>query len=157
MMTKFFLCLSAFAFCTFGGPAIAQEPIVVRPGGPDPIERPVTAAEVVGVYRGSGNEFRVIALSDKKIKLQFNPQWMTGYVYPNPGEATAEATIEGKVATFIPAGTTKCKVLLTFLRNRLEVTQEGTDGDCDFGRNVMATGTYRRIKGGHPRLVPVIK
>ena len=156
-MTRFFLCLSAFAFCTFGGPAIAQEPTVVRPGGPRPTERPVTAAQVAGIYRSGDNEFRVLALGDNKIKLQFNGQWMTRYGYPNLGQATGEATIDGNVATFIPPGTTKCKVFLTFLRNRLEVTQEGTDSDCGFGRNVMATGTYRRIKGGHPRLVPVIK
>jgi hypothetical protein len=46
---------------------------------------------------------------------------------------------------------------MTFLTNRMEVTQEGTDADCGFGHNVMARGTYRRIKGGRPRFIPVQK
>lgn len=44
---------------------------------------------------------------------------------------------------------------MTFLTNRMEVVQEGSDADCGFGHNVMATGTYRRIKGGHARLAKI--
>ncbi len=76
--------------------------------------------------------------------------WLTG-------EATGEADIKGNVATFIPGDTTKCKITMTFLTNRMEVTQEGSDADCGFGHNVMATGTYRPIKGGRPRFIPVQK
>jgi hypothetical protein len=44
---------------------------------------------------------------------------------------------------------------LTFLRNRMEVVQEGLDAECGFGHNVMATGSYRRVKPGRPRFIPV--
>lgn len=80
---------------------------------------------------------------------------MTRGGYPNIGEAVGEADIVGNVATFIPGDTTRCKITLKFLRNRMEVTQEGSDADCGFGHNVMATGTYRRVRGGKPRFIPV--
>ena len=74
---------------------------------------------------------------------------MTRYGYPNIGEAIGEATIDGNVATFVPGETKNCKITLTFLPpNKMVVTQEGSDADCGFGHNVMATGTYRRVKPG---------
>jgi hypothetical protein len=87
--------------------------------------------------------------------VQFNGEWMTRGGYPNIGEAIGEADIEGNVATFIPGDTTQCKITMTFLTNRMKVEQEGIDADCGFGHNVMATGTYRRVKGGKPRFIPV--
>ena len=117
----------------------------------------VTAAQVNGLYRYRQNEFRVRALGHNKLKIQFNGEWMTRGGYPNIREAMGEATIEGNIAIFIPGDTTKCKISLTFLTSRMEVTQEGLDADCGFGHNVMATGTYRRIKAGRPRFIPIPK
>jgi hypothetical protein len=117
----------------------------------------VTAAQVNGLYRYRQNEFRILALGQNKLKIQFNGEWMTRGGYPNIGEALGEAAIEGNVAIFIPGDTTRCKISLTFLTNRMEVTQEGLDADCGFGHNVMATGTYRRIKAGRPRFIPIPK
>jgi hypothetical protein len=151
------LVLFALVFVASGLLTSAQEPAVMTPTGPKPSGPAVTADQVNGVYRDRGSEFRILALGHHKLKVQFNGQWMTGGGYPNIGEATGEATIEGNVATFIPPDTTKCKITMTFLTNRMEVTQEGFDADCGFGHNVMATGTYRRIKGGRPRFIPVRK
>ena len=135
----------------------AQEPTVITRTGPRPTGHAVTAAEVNGTYRYRQSEFRLLALGHNKLKVQFNGEWMTRGGYPNIGEAMGEAVIEGKVATFIPGDTTKCKITLTFLTNRMEVIQEGTDAECGFGHNVMATGSYRRIKGGRPRFIPIQK
>ena len=135
--------------------ARAQGPVFMTANGP--VGRVVTADQVNGLYRYRSSEIRILVLGHNKLKVQFNLEWMTGGDYPNLGEALGEATIEGNVATFIPGDTTKCKITMTFLTNRMEVTQEGTDADCGFGHNVMATGTYRRIKGGRPRLIPVQK
>jgi hypothetical protein len=55
--------------------------------------------------RGYGyhrNEFRVLALGQNKLKVQFNGEWMTRGGYPNIGEASGEATIPGNVATLSP-------------------------------------------------------
>jgi hypothetical protein len=128
----------------FGGFANAQNTKVV------------TAAQVNGVYRDRGSEFRILALGHNKLKVQFNGEYMTRAGYPNMGEAIGEATIEGDVATFVPGETTRCKITMRFGRNRIEVTQEGSDADCGFGHNVMANGTYRKIKGGKPKFIPTL-
>jgi hypothetical protein len=153
-MKKVLLLL--FALGTIGLSTSAQGPTTANLS-PQSAGRPVTAEQVNGVYRNGGNEFRILALGHQKLKVQFNGQWMTRWRYPNIGEALGEATIEGNVATFIPGNAPKCKITLTFLSNRVEVSQEGTDADCGFGRNVMATGTYRRIRGGKPRFIPLTK
>ena len=97
----------------------------------------------------------MLALGHHKLQVQFNGEWMTRAGYPNLGEAIGEATIEGNVATFIPGDTTKCKITLTFLANRMKVVQEGLDADCGFGHNVIATGTYRRVKAGRPKWISI--
>jgi len=127
----------------FGGTAKSQS------------QKIVTAAQVNGVYRDGGSEFRILALGHNKLKVQFNGEYMTRAGYPNMGEAFGEATIEGDVATFVPGETTGCKITIKFRRNRIEVTQEGSDADCGFGHNVMATGTYRKIKSGKPKFIAI--
>ena|ERR1043166_356793 len=115
----------------------------------------VTAAQINGVYKYRDNDFRVLALGHNKIKVQFNGEWMTRAGYPNIGEAIGEATLTGNVATFIPGETTRCKITMTFLTNRMVVEQEGDDAECGFGHNVMANGTYRRVKAGKPKFIPI--
>jgi hypothetical protein len=118
--------------------------------------RSVTAAQINGVYRYLRNDFRILALGHNKLKVQFNGEWMTRGGYPNIGEAIGAATIVGNVATFIPGDTTKCKITLTFLgNNKMAVAQEGLDAECGFGHNVMASGTYRRVKAGKPKFIPI--
>ena len=156
-MKPTFVLLCALVFVTSCVTANAQGPLAVTRVSSQPAGRAVTSEQVNGIYRNGGSEFRILALGHQKLKVQFNGQWMTRWGYPNLGEAIGEATIEGNVARFIPGDAPKCKITLTFLINRVEVTQEGTDADCGFGHNVMATGTYRRIKGGKPRFIPLTK
>ena len=118
-------------------------------------QRAVTPAQINGVYKYDRNDFRVLALGHNKLKVQFNGEWMNRGGYPNIGEAIGEATIIGNVATFIPGDTTKCKITMTFLRNKMVVEQEGLDAECGFGHNVMASGTYRRVRAGRPRWIPI--
>jgi hypothetical protein len=123
---------------------------------PGQSSRVVTAAQVNGVYKYYENEFRILALGHNKLKVQFHGEWMTRAGYPNTGEAIGEATIVGNVATFVPADITKCKITMTFLpNNKMVVAQEGFDADCGFGHNVMASGTYRRVKAGKPKFIPI--
>ena len=118
--------------------------------------RVVTAAQINGVYKSDRNDFRVLALGHNKLQVQFNGEWMTRYGYPNIGEAIGEATIDGNVATFVPGETKNCKITMTFRPpNKMVVTQEGTDAECGFGHNVMADGTYRRVKAGRPKWIPI--
>jgi hypothetical protein len=149
--------LTVFCLAAFGLSISAQSPLVVTRKRAQPTGRVVTAAQINGLYRYGRNEFRILALGHNKLKVQFNGEWMTRGGYPNIGEAIGEADIQGNVATFVPGNTTGCKITLKFRTDRMEVEQEGTDADCGFGHNVMATGTYRRVKGGSPRFIPVPK
>jgi len=147
--TLLVLSLVAVALSISGHTSLVSIQKAVQPTG-----RAVTAAQINGLYRYGRNDFRILALGHQKLKVQFNGEWMTRGGYPNIGEALGEADIDGNVATFIPGDTTKCKITLTFLTNRMEVTQEGLDADCGFGHNVVATGSYRRVKAGRPRFIP---
>ena len=118
--------------------------------------RVVTAAQINGVYKSGRNDFRILALGHNKLQVQFNGEWMTRYGYPNIGEAIGEATIDGNVATFVPGETKNCKITMSFLpHNKMVVRQEGSDAECGFGHNVMATGNYRRVKAGKPKWIPI--
>src|SRR6267142_6535039 len=101
----------------FVGSAGAQEPVVNSKAGARKPRRVVTAEQINGLYRDGRNDFRILALGHHKLKVQFNGEWMTRGGYPNIGEAIGEANIEGNVATFIPGDTTKCKIIMTFLKN----------------------------------------
>jgi hypothetical protein len=151
----FLLCL-----VTSGFVVSAQELVFVTPQGPQPLSQVITADQVSGVYRDGSSELRLQALGPDKLKIEFKNDWtIAGYYsndgyHPNTGDAVGEATIEGNVARYVTGDTKKCKITLTFLTNRLEVTKEGSAADCGFRHHVVvATGTYRRIKGGHARLV----
>ena len=142
----------------------AQESVLITPQGAQPIPQIITADQVSGVYRDGTSELRLLALDTHKLKIEFKNDWtIAGYYtndgyHPNTGDALGEATIEGNVARYITGDTKKCKITLTFLTNRLEVTKEGSAADCGFRHHVVvATGTYRRIKGGHARLVRLRK
>ena len=111
----------------------------------------VTAAQANGVYRYYKSEFRVLALGHNKLKVQFDGIYMTVAKSPNMGYAMGEAIIDGNIATFKPAGFERCEITLVFLPGKLKVVQEGGDFDCGFGHNVLATGTYRKIRSGKPK------
>jgi len=110
----------------------------------------VTAAQVNGVYRFYKSEFRILALGQQKLKVQFDGVYVTVSKSVNLGYAGGEATIEGNVATFVPPDTERCKITMKFLPGKMVVTQEGDDFECGFGHNVNAAGTYKKIKSGKP-------
>jgi hypothetical protein len=154
-----------FLLCvvTCGLVVSAQEPVLITPQGAQPLSQLITADQVSGVYRDGTSELRLLALDPNRIKIEFKIDWtIEGYYskdgyHPNTGDAVGEANIKGNVARFITGDTKKCKTTLTFLTNRVEVTQEGSAADCGYRHNVVANGTYRRIKGGHARLVHLQK
>jgi hypothetical protein len=136
---------------TSGLPTVAQDP-VPNPPKPPAKHEIVTAAQANGVYRYYRSEFRILALGHNKLKVQFDGIYMTLARNPNMGSASGEAIIDGNIATFKPPDTERCEITLVFLRGKLKVTQEGSDADCGFGHNVNATGTYRKIRSGKPKI-----
>ena len=135
-----------FAITALTSPARAQTPA--------PRPKVVTAAQVNGVWRFYKSTFRILALGNNKLKVQFAGVYENIIKNVNIGYAEGIAPIEGNVATLVPEGTTGCKITFTFARGKLEVKQEGADFECGFGHNVNATGTYKRIRSGKPKFQP---
>jgi len=121
---------------------------------PKPTPKVVTAAQVNGVYRFYKSTFRVLALGNNKLKVQFEGVYENIIKSVFVGYTEGTATIEGNVATLVPEGTTGCKFIMTFLPGKLVVKQEGADYECGFGHNVYATGTYKKIRSGKPKFLP---
>ncbi len=142
------LCIVAF------GLSSAAQNTVPTPPKPPQKHRIVTAAQANGVYQYYKSEFRILALGHNKLKVQFDGIYMTVSKSPNMGYAMGEAIIDGNVATFKPPDTERCEITLVFLPNKLKVMQDGSDADCGFGHNVVATGTYQKIRGGKPKFEP---
>jgi hypothetical protein len=111
----------------------------------------VTAAQANGVYSYYDSEFRILALGQNKLKVQFDGVYHTVAKSVNVGYASGEATIDGNVATFIPDDTQGCKITMTFLPGKLVVKQDGDDATCGFGHNVYSTGTYKKVRSGKPK------
>ena len=113
----------------------------------------VTAAQVNGTWRYRQNEFKIWALGQQKLQIDFMGVWehKTGSGEPaaNAGEGSGIAKIEGNTAIFKPEGAEdECKITLNFTGGKLVVTQEGI---CGFGFNVRADGTYKRTSTMKPK------
>ncbi len=123
----------------------------------------VSAAEVngtfkmnfAGKYKDFSNEIKILALGGGKVRIAFD------LVYPytlangdpmvNIGTLDDEASITGNTAIF-ESDDPKCKITIKFIKKgTIKVTQEGLGGECDFGHNVSANGTYRKVNGKKPK------
>jgi hypothetical protein len=112
----------------------------------------VTAAQVNGTWEMKGGEFKIWALGQQKLQVEFSGS----YEYKSPagpmantGEGSGIARIEGDTAIFKPDGAEdECKITLKFSHGKLTVTQIGV---CGFGNNVTAEGTYKRVSAKKPK------
>lgn len=124
----------------------------------------VGAAEVNGTFRdyfggkakGSYNEIKILALGKGKLKIHFDLIYPyidgTGAMSANMGEAEGTAEIAGDTAVYINEEFGQCKITIKFTKaGTIKVTQNGTDGECGFGHNVSAGGTYKKFSGAKPR------
>ena len=123
----------------------------------------VGAAEVSGTFRSyfSGkykdnyNEIKILALGGGKLRVALQLVYThingTGALSANTGEADGTATVEGDTAIFSPDENQQCRITIKFVkRGIIEVAQEGI-GDCGFGHNVSAGGTYKKSSGAKPQ------
>ena len=112
----------------------------------------VTAAQVNGTWQLRNNEFKIWALGQQKLQIEF----FGTYEYKSPagpmantGEGNKFARIEGDTAIFKPEGAEdECVITLKFAGGKLSVTQTGM---CGFGHNVTAEGTYKRVSAKKPK------
>jgi hypothetical protein len=112
----------------------------------------VTASAVNGTWQLRNNEFKIWALGEQRLKIEFfgtfehdSPMGRTA----NTGEGSGIARIEGDTAIFKPEGAEEeCKITLKFSRGKLVVAQ---DGICGFGFNARADGTYKKVSSKKPK------
>jgi hypothetical protein len=112
----------------------------------------VTASQVNGTWKYRNNEFKILALGQQKLQIEFSGVWEHETTFgptANTGEGSGIAKIEGDTAIFKPEGAEEeCKITLKFAGGKLVVTQ---DGICGFGFNVRADGTYKRVSSKKPK------
>jgi hypothetical protein len=113
----------------------------------------VTAAQVNGTWNYRQNEFKILAIGQQQLRIEFSGvyEYKTddGERTANTGEGSGVAKIEGDTAIFKPEGAEdECRITLKFAGAKLVVTQEGI---CGFGFNVRADGTYKRTSAKKPK------
>ena len=112
----------------------------------------VTASQVNGTWRYRNNTFKVWALGNQKLKIEFagSYEYKTAEgMMANSGSGDGIAQIEGTTAIFKPGDSDdECKITMKFTQGKLVVDQEG---GCGFGHNVTANGTYRKISSRKPK------
>ena len=108
-----------------------------------------------GKFKSFSNEVKILALGGGKLRVAMD------LVYPysmknnepmvNMGGFDDTFTIEGDIAKFV-SDDGKCKFTIKFVKpGTIKVTQTGSDGECGFGHNVFADGTYLRTSGKKPK------
>ncbi len=118
-------------------------------------QRIVTAAQVNGTWCNGHNEFRIWALGQQRLQVEFSGVFeyrINGELMSHVGEDSGIVRIEGDTVTFRPQGPgDECSITMRFTRGRLVVTQNADPASCGFGQNVRADGTYHRVSARRPR------
>ena len=112
----------------------------------------VTVAQVNGTWKLRNNEFKIWALGQQKLQIEF----FGTYEYKSPagpmantGEGSGIAQIDGNTVIFKPDGAEEeCKITLKFAGGKLIVTQTGI---CGFGNRVYADATYKKVSSKKPK------
>lgn len=115
--------------------------------------KPKTSS-VTGNYTMRREEFRnriyVEQLAGGKIKFDLLALWVSANNPENVHNGTAQGIVGLTDGVAIYDGTS-CKLTMHFLPGKIRIVQSAAVGDCEFGFNVTATGTYRRISSKKPR------
>ncbi len=124
----------------------------------------VSAAEVNGTFRMNfrgkykemSNEIKVLALGGGKVRIALDliyPYTLNdGEMTVNLGSLDGEASIEADTAVYRSAEFGECQITFKFVRpGTLRITQDGSDADCGFGRNVTSEGSYRKVSSKKPK------
>jgi hypothetical protein len=123
----------------------------------------VSAAEVNGTFRmkfkgrfkNSSNDIKILALGRGKIRMAMDllyPYLLSGGERTaNLGELDGEASIEGDTAVYESNEFGDCRITIRFVKpGTIKVTQDAPVGNCGFGHNVSAEGTYRKVSSKKP-------
>ena len=109
-----------------------------------------------GKFKGNSNDLKILALGQGKLHIAFDLVYpytlRNGEVSANMGQLDGEAMIVGDTATYSSDEFGPCKITIKFVKpGKVIVSQDGTDGGCGFGHNVMADGTYLKVSSKKPK------
>jgi len=110
--------------------------------------------KLTGHYRvnnkSTPNSMEVEMLPKGKIKFHILALWVSSYNRDNVhnGEVQGVVDLTGNTATYQDE---HCRISIKFTSSTAIVKQADEVGDCDFGANVTATGTYRKIDSRKPK------
>jgi hypothetical protein len=122
-----------------------------------PAQSPVRVARAINVtghYRlrnaETPNSLEVLQLPGGKIKFHIVALWVSVHNRENVhnGELQGIAALHGDTAVYQGES---CKVTIKFAAGKAIVTQADDVGDCYFGANVSATGSYRKMNNRKPK------
>ena len=113
-----------------------------------------TNKSVTGHYVMRREEFRnridVQQLPGGKVKFDLLALWVSANNPENVHNGTAQGIVDLKNGVAVYEGSS-CKLTMTFLPGKIRIVQSDDVGDCEFGFNVTATGSYRKIDSKGPR------
>jgi hypothetical protein len=92
----------------------------------------------IGVEDLGGNRLRVSIAANYEYK-ELSGSWMV-----NSGSAGGDVMLKNGTAILVPEGYPGCPITMKFSGNKIVVSHEGVGGDCGFGGNVTASGTYTK-------------
>jgi hypothetical protein len=134
------------------GIALLATPALEPPRAETMAQKIVTAADVNGTWRYKDNIFKIWALGNQQLRVEFLGTYEYGTrdgLMANTGTGSGIATIVGTTASFRPEGADEdCMITLTFRKGKLVVDQTG---GCGFGHNVIANGSYKKISRRKPK------
>jgi hypothetical protein len=110
--------------------------------------------KVTGSYRSRSrsapNSMEVLQLPDGKIKFHILALWVSSYNRENVHNGELQGVIDLNDNTAI-YNEERCKITIRFTRTSAIVKHDYEAGDCDFGANVIASGTYRKVDSRKPK------
>lgn len=112
------------------------------------------ALKVTGHYaarsKSAPNSMEVQELPGGKIKFHILALWVSHYNRDNVhnGEVQGTVNLVGDTAAYEEE---RCKITIRFTKTAAIVKHADELGDCDFGANVTATGTYRKLDSRKPK------
>lgn len=123
----------------------------------------VSGSEVTGTFRmnftgkfkGNSNDIKIQALGRGRLRIAMDLVYP--YSLPNGEHMANLGTLDGEAAIEADTGIYtsddgRCKIKIKFLRpGTIKVEQDGSDADCGFGHNVIASGTYRKVSSRRPK------
>ena len=111
-----------------------------------------SAASVTGTYSfqrpDAENTLRARQLPGGRVKIYIYASWIGSVEMGNvrTGEVRATLALRNNVAVYESG---QCRITIRFTRRRAIVTQN--ENDCDFGLNVLATGSYTKRSSRAPK------